>query len=75
VRTASVDAIVDGCCVWFEAEFDDVTTLSTRPLAPLTSWGNRIFRLDQPVSQGEQLRLNLRMGELFEPSTWHVDLL
>jgi protein arginine N-methyltransferase 1 len=75
VRTASVDAIVDGCCVWFEAEFDDVTTLSTSPLAPLTSWGNRIFRLDQPVSQGEQLRLNLRMGELFEPSTWHVDLL
>ena len=74
-RTASADAIVDGCCVWFEAEFDDATTLSTSPLAPLTSWGNRTFRLDQPIGQGEQLRLNLRMGQLFEPSTWHVDLL
>ncbi len=74
-RTASADAIVDGCCVWFEADFDGTTTLSTSPMAQLTSWGNRIFRLDQPVTVGTQLRLNLRMGQLFEPSTWSVDLL
>ena len=72
-RTASVDTIVDGCCIWFEAVFDYATTLSTSPLAPLTSWGNRIFRLDQQIAAGEQLRLNLRMGQLFEPSTWHID--
>jgi protein arginine N-methyltransferase 1 len=72
-RTSSTDAIVDGCCVWFEAEFDDETTLTTSPLAPLTSWGNRVFRLDQQISAGEQLRVNLRMGQLFEPSTWFVD--
>ena len=74
-RTASADAIVDGCCVWFEADFDGTTTLSTSPMAQLTSWGNRIFRLDQPVTVGTQLRLNLRMGQLFEPSTWSVNLL
>ena len=74
-RTATADAIVDGCCIWFEAEFDDATTLSTSPLAPLTSWGNRIYRLDREIAAGEQLRLNLRMGQLFEPSTWQVDLL
>jgi len=74
-RTASTDTIVDGCCIWFDAVFDDATTLSTSPLAPLTSWGNRIFRLDEQVAAGEQLRLNLRMGQLFEPSTWHLDQL
>jgi protein arginine N-methyltransferase 1 len=74
-RTASADTIVDGCCIWFEAVFDDATTLSTSPLAPLTSWGNRIFRLDRPIAHGEQLRLNLHMGQLVDPSTWHVDLL
>jgi protein arginine N-methyltransferase 1 len=72
-RTASDDVIVDGCCVWFEAVFDDATTLSTSPLAPLTSWGNRVFRLDQAINRGEKLQLNLRMGQLFEPSTWYLD--
>ena len=33
-RTASADTIVDSCCIWFEAVFDDATTLSTSPLAP-----------------------------------------
>ena len=72
-RTAPVDAILDGCCVWFEALFDDATTLSTSPLAPLTSWGNRMFRFDREVEQGERLRFHLRMGRLVEPSTWHVE--
>lgn len=74
-RTATADTIVDGCCIWFEAAFDDTTTLTTSPLAPLTSWGNRIYRLDCEVAAGEQLRLNLRMRQLFEPSTWAVDRL
>jgi protein arginine N-methyltransferase 1 len=71
-RTASADTIVDGCCIWFEACFDDDTTLSTSPLAPVTSWGNRVFRLDQEISRGETLRLDVRLGQLVEPSTWHV---
>jgi type I protein arginine methyltransferase len=74
-RTASVDTIVDGCCIWFEAVFDDATTLSTSPLAPLTSWGNRVFRLDRQIVAGEQLRLYLQLGQLFEPSSWHIELL
>ncbi len=74
-RTATVDAIVDGVCVWFEAQFDDETMLSTSPLEPLTSWGNRMFRIDREIRAGEQLRLNIRMGKLIEPSTWHVDVL
>ncbi len=73
-RTASADVIVDGCCVWFEADFDDSTTLSTSPLAPLTSWGNRMFRLDREVSRGDRLQIRLRMDQLVEPSTWHIDV-
>lgn len=71
-RTASADAIVDGCCIWFEAWFDDDTVLSTSPLSPVTSWGNRVFRLDQEIARGETLRLDVRLGQLVEPSTWHV---
>lgn len=74
-RTAAADAVVDGCCIWFEAEFDDDTILSSSPLAPLTSWGNRIYRLDRVIAAGERLRLNLRMGRIFEPSTWQLDVL
>ena len=72
-RTAVADAIVDGVCVWFEAVFDDTTALTTSPLAPLTSWGNRVFRLDREIAAGESLRLLLHMGQLVEPSTWHLD--
>ncbi len=74
-RTSSTDTIVDGCCVWFEACFDDETTLTTSPLAPVTSWGNRVFRLDQQIARGETLRLDVRLGELVEPSTWSVQTL
>ena len=71
-RTASADAIVDGCCIWFEACFDDDTVLSTSPVAPVTSWGNRVFRLDEEIGRGETLRLDVRLGQLVEPSTWDV---
>ncbi len=71
-RTASEDMIVDGCCIWFEALFDDETVLSTTPLGPITSWGNRVFRLDQEISRGETLRLDVRLGQLVEPTTWDV---
>ncbi len=71
-RTAVQHTIIDGACVWFEALFDDETVLSTSPLAPVTSWGNRLFRLDREVAAGEQVRLRVRMAELDEPSTWSV---
>jgi protein arginine N-methyltransferase 1 len=71
-RTATADTIVDGCCVWFEACFDNDTTLSTSPLGPVTSWGNRVFRLDQQIARGETLRLDVSLGDLVEPSTWRV---
>ncbi len=74
-RTASADTTVDGACVWFETRFDASTVLSTSPLSPVTSWGNRIFRLDQEVTQGARLRLHVHMGRLVEPSTWSVEVL
>lgn len=74
-RTATADCIVDGCCIWFEAHFDDETMLSTSPLAPVTSWGNRVVRLDQEIVRGETLRLDVRLGELVEPSTWDARVL
>ncbi|MBT6444165.1 MAG: methyltransferase domain-containing protein [Acidimicrobiaceae bacterium] len=71
-RTASADTIVDGCCIWFEASFDDETTLSTSPLGPVTSWGNRVFRFDQEIAKGETLRFEVELAQLVEPSTWSV---
>lgn len=74
-RTAEADMVVDGTCIWFEAIFDDETVLTTSPLAPLTSWGNRVFRMDREFAKGEQLRLNLHMGQLVDPATWTVSTL
>lgn len=71
-RTATSDAIVDGACVWFEAAFDDDTVLTTSPLAPLTSWGNRVFRLDREIAAGESLRLHVNLGRIVDPATWSV---
>lgn len=71
-RRATADVIVDGFCVWFEASFDEHTVLTTSPLAPLTSWGNRLFRLDRDVAAGEVLRYEVRLNQLVEPSTWSV---
>lgn len=74
-RTAVTDAVVDGACVWFEAVFDDATTLTTSPLATNTSWGNRMFRLDLDVAAGELLRLHVHLGDLVDASTWSVEVL
>ncbi len=74
-RRATADMIVDGVCIWFEALFDEETVLTTSPLAPITSWGNRMFRLDREISVGEKLRLHIHMDQLVEPSTWGVELL
>jgi type I protein arginine methyltransferase len=71
-RVAPDDMVVDGVCVWFEACFDDEIVLSTSPLQGLTSWGNRVFRLDTDVSAGEQVRLRIDLGTIHEPSTWTV---
>ena len=71
-RVAGEDVIVDGICVWFEATFDDGTVLTTSPLAPTTSWGNRVYRLDREVARGETLRLRIDMGRLVDASTWSV---
>lgn len=72
VRVATDDVIVDGVCVWFEAQFDDTTTLTTSPLATNTSWGNRMYRLDREVQRGETLALRVDMERLVDASTWSV---
>ena len=71
-RTATEGAVVDGVGVWFEAVFDDETTLTTSPLAPITSWGNRVFRLDREIERGETLRLSVDLGVLVDPDSWSV---
>ena len=74
-RTASADMIVDGVCVWFEARFDDETVLSTSPLSPLTSWGNRLFRLDNNIKMGDQMRLHLHMDQVVDANSWTIEVL
>ena len=74
-RTAAREAIIDGACVWFEAAFDDETTLTTSPLATNTSWGNRMFRLDRTIGDGETLRLHIHLGQLVDASTWTVEVI
>jgi protein arginine N-methyltransferase 1 len=72
-RASTVDAVVDGVCVWFDAVFDDGTVLTTSPLAPNTSWGNRMYRLDREVVRGETLALRIDMERLVDASTWSVN--
>ncbi len=71
-RVSDIDAIVDGVCVWFEAQFDDTTTLTTSPLAPNTSWGNRMYRLDREIHRGETLAIRVDMAQLVDASSWSV---
>lgn len=74
-RTASASSIVDGLCVWFEADFGHGITLSTSPLAPQTSWGNRLFRVDEPLAAGERRRWHVHLGSIVDPATWSVEAL
>ena len=74
-REAQTDMVVDGLCVWFTASFDDDTTLTTSPLAPLTSWGNRMFRIDEDVVAGESRRWHINLGNIVDASTWSVEKL
>ena len=74
-RTMLESGIVDGLCVWFEATFPDETLLTTSPLAPPTSWGNRVVRVDRDVVAGERLRWHVHLGSLVDPATWLVDAL
>ena len=71
-RIATTDMVVDGTCIWFEAQFDDTTTLSTSPLGPLTSWGNRLYRLDRQFAKGERLRIDVHLGCLTDPDSWLI---
>ena len=74
-REAQSDMIVDGLCVWFTSAFDDATMLSTSPLAAPTSWGNRMFRLDEEIAAGESRRWHVHLGNLVDPATWSVEKL
>ena len=49
-------------------------SLSTSPLDPVTSWGNRVFRLDRELAAGDSLCIDVDLGVLVEPSTWQVRL-
>lgn len=78
-RVAATDQIVDGLSVWFAtsfgqgAMFDTGSTFTTSPLAPVTSWGNRMFRVDEAVTAGEKRRWHINLGDLVRPSTWSVE--
>jgi len=76
-RTSTSDTIVDGYCVWFEAHFDDRLdagiSLTTSPLAPVTSWGNRMFRLDREISAGDTIRCHVNLGDVVDPATWSIE--
>ncbi len=74
-REAHSDMIIDGLCVWFATSFDDATTLTTSPLEAPTSWGNRMFRLDEEVEAGESRRWHIHLGNIVDPATWSVESL
>lgn len=74
-RTAATDGIIDGFCVWFEAGFGPAATpraLTTSPLAPLTSWGNRVFRLDREVNAGEVVHATIEMASMLDAGSWSI---
>ena len=74
-REAQSDMIIDGLCVWFRTAFDDSTALSTSPLDAPTSWGNRMFRVDEEAAVGDARRWHVHLGNLVDPATWSVEKL
>ncbi len=74
-RVAQSDMVIDGLSVWFAATFDDATTLSTSPLSAPTSWGNRMFRVDEEVTNGQARRWHVHLGNIVDPATWSVEKL
>lgn len=71
-RAVASDMIVDGVAIWFEASFDDETVLSTSPLAPITSWGNRMYRIDQEFTAGQTVKVGVHLRRLVDPETWMI---
>ncbi|MEZ5294889.1 MAG: hypothetical protein R2697_01025 [Ilumatobacteraceae bacterium] len=60
--------------MWFEAQFDDETVLSTSPLDPVTSWGTGSSASIVELAAGDSLSIDVDLGVLVEPSTWQVRL-
>ena len=61
----------DGYCVYLDARFDEEIWFTTSPAAETTHWGAPFLRVTpREVVSGEEIRLDLRAGDLAAPATW-----
>ncbi|HVL36316.1 MAG TPA: 50S ribosomal protein L11 methyltransferase [Burkholderiales bacterium] len=74
-RVVQRPGVLDGFCMYFRAHFDDTVCFDTSPALPPTSWGNRLFRVEQRrCAAGEVLRYSVAIKDLVYAHTWEVRL-
>lgn len=73
----SRDGVLNGFCIWFEAELSPSVTLDTGPLSPETHWAQSYMPFfPRPVRAGEELKVRVNFGYDSDPSAIqrHVDV-
>ena len=73
----SRDGVLNGFCVWFEAELSPSVTLDTGPFSPETHWAQTYMSFPpRPVRAGEPLEVSVEFSYNPDPEAVHrhVDL-
>jgi len=71
------DGVLNGFCVWFEADLSRSVLLDTGPLSPETHWSQTYMPFSpRPVRAGERLKVNVDFSYDPDPAAVcrHVDL-
>ena len=69
------DGVLNGFCVWFEAELSPSVMLDTGPFSPETHWGQTCLSFTpRPVRAGERVEVSVNFYSDPEAATGHVDL-
>ncbi len=69
------DGVLNGFCVWFEADLSESVTLDTSPFCPGTHWAQTYLSFSpQPVRAGERLEVSVNFYHDADPAAVHVDL-
>jgi protein arginine N-methyltransferase 1 len=72
-RTVVHAGELDGFCLYFRVIFDSEVGFSTSPLAPLTHWGNRLFRTPpMRLQPGATLSYRVELDDLIDSRRWRV---
>ncbi len=74
-RTIKENGRLDGFAVYFKVKFDDDIFFSTHPLGTNTNWAGRMLRItSKEVQEGDKIELNMDIGNISDPDSWHWEV-